>query len=93
MKKIINWVLFATLFLGLTIQTSCSSDHDGDSVNEEVQKERDELLTHIEDDAQVMDENLDFELLDLTTQVQAQLLDLMGRDPRFSGNLKKVVSV
>lgn len=92
MKKIINWVLFATLFLGLTIQTSCSSDHDGDSVNEEVQKERDELLTHIEDDAQVMDENLDFELLDLTTQVQAQLLDLMGKAPRFSGNLKKVVS-
>ena len=92
MKRIINWMLFATLFLGLTMQTSCSSDHDDDGFNAEVQKERDELLTHIEADAQVMDENLDFEMFDLATQVQAQLLTLMGKDPRFNGNLKTIVS-
>ena len=93
MKRIINWVLFASLFLGLTMQTSCSSDDDGDSINGEVRKERDQLLTHIEDDVQSMDETLDFELFDMITQVQTQLLTYMGKDPRFSNNLKKVVSL
>lgn len=92
MKKIINWLLFATLFLGLTMQTSCSSKDDDDSSNEEVRKERDELITRIENDTQVMDQNLNLEMFDLATQVQQQLLMLMGKDPRFSSNLKTVVS-
>ena len=59
MKRIINWVLFASLFLGLTMQMSCSSNDDDDPINEEARKERDELITHVENDVRILDENLD----------------------------------
>ena len=93
MKRIINWVLFASLFLGLTMQMSCSSNDDDDPINEEARKERDELITHVENDVRILDENLDFQLFDMMTQIQSQLLTYIGKDPHFSTNLKKVCAL
>lgn len=93
MKRIINWLLFASLFLGLTMQMSCSSNDDDDPINEEARKERDELITHVENDVRILDENLDFQLFDMMTQIQSQLLTYIGKDPHFSTNLKKVCAL
>lgn len=94
MKRIKYGVLFATLLFGSIAFTSCSTDKGEPSeANEEVKKEREELLAHVENEATWMADSLNFDALNMMTRVNEQLLEAMNKDPRFADNLKKVVTM
>ena len=60
MKKILNWVLAATLVCGATVFTSCSSDNDDNPAQEQAKKNRKEFVEHTRATMKDLAENLNF---------------------------------
>ena len=60
MKKILNWVLAATLVCGLAVFTSCSSDNDDNPAQEQAKKNRKEFVEHTRATMKDLAENLNF---------------------------------
>jgi hypothetical protein len=60
MKKIMNWVLAATLVCGSTVFTSCSSNEDSPSPAEQSKKDRKEFVAHTRQTLKYMAENMNF---------------------------------
>ena len=60
MKKILNWVLAATLVCGLAVFTSCSSDNDDNPAQEQAKKNRKEFVSHTRSVMKDLAENLNF---------------------------------
>ncbi|MBO7069211.1 MAG: hypothetical protein J6W52_11160 [Bacteroidaceae bacterium] len=94
MKRIIYLALVATMFCCTLVFTACSSeDIDNSSVNQEIEKERNELLAHIQDDARIMADSLNFDMLNTTAQVNGQLLSSMAKGRNFLTNMKKLIGI
>ena len=60
MKKILNWVLAATLVCGASVFTSCSSDNDDNPAQEQAKKNRKEFVSHTRSVMKDLAENLNF---------------------------------
>ncbi len=60
MKKIMNWVLAATLVCGASVFASCSSNEDSPSPVEKAKKDRKEFVEHTRQSLKAMAENLNF---------------------------------
>jgi len=60
MKKIMNWVMAATLICGSTVLTSCSSDNSDNPAQEQAKKNRKEFIQHTRSVMKNLAENLNF---------------------------------
>ena len=60
MKKIMNWVLAATLVCGTSVFTSCSTDNGDNPAQEQAKKNRKEFVQHTRATLKDMAENLNF---------------------------------
>ena len=60
MRKIMNWVLAATLICGASVFTSCSSNEDSPSPVEQSKKDRKEFISHVRSDLKGLAEDLTF---------------------------------
>ena len=60
MKRILNWVLAATLVCGASVFTSCSSDNDDNPAQEQAKKNRKEFVEHTRATMKDLAENLNF---------------------------------
>jgi len=60
MKKIMNWVLAATLVCGASVFTACTSDSSDNPSKEEAKKNRTEFIQHTRQNLKYMAENLNF---------------------------------
>ena len=97
MKRIKYWALAAAMICGSPLFTACSNSSDDDvpvpDPESKEQKERTELLMHIQDDTKKISENLDAEGVSMTTQLNAQLMTLMGKGRNFTANLKQLIAM
>ena len=94
MKRIKNWMLIAALIGGGSLMTSCDCDDATPaSSNDEVRKERQELLQVIEDDTEIIDGSMVNDGMLLTAQVNAQLMTKMGRGRHFIANMKQLIAM
>jgi hypothetical protein len=60
MKKIINWVMAATLVCGASIFTSCTSNSEDNPAQEQAKKNRKEFIEHTRSVMKDLAENLNF---------------------------------
>jgi len=60
MKKILNWVLAATLVCSASVFTACSSDNDDNPAQEQAKKNRKEFIEHTRSVMKNLAENLNF---------------------------------
>ena len=58
MKKILNWVLAATLICGTSVLTSCTSDNEDNSGQEQAKKDRKEFIEHTRKNLKEVAENM-----------------------------------
>ncbi|MBO4892366.1 MAG: hypothetical protein J5502_07125 [Prevotella sp.] len=60
MKKMIQWVLVATLICGASVFTACSSDNDDNPAQEQAKRNRKEFIQHTRATMKDLAENLNF---------------------------------
>ena len=60
MKKILNWVLAATLVCGTSVFTACTSDLEDNPAQEQARKNRKEFIEHTRANLKDVAENLNF---------------------------------
>ena len=60
MKKIMNWVLAATLVCGASVMTSCTNDTSDNPAQEQAKKNRKEFVSHTRSVMKDLAENLNF---------------------------------
>lgn len=96
MKRIKYYALATVLLLcGIGLTTSCSDDDspaEPSAEEQEAVRNRDELITHIENDAKTMADIFQTESLSITSQAYDQLLALMELDKSFLTNMKTILA-
>ena len=96
MKRMKHYALAAVLLLcGTALTTSCSMEDNPamPSAEElEARENRDELIRHIENDAETMAEVFSMESLNIASQAYGQLLALIERDNSFLTNMRVILS-
>ena len=95
MKKIQYWMLAAAIICGSSLFTACSDNDDNPvtPADEEAKKVRTELVAHIKNDTELLAENLTTDGLSVTTQINTQLMTLMGKGRNLMANMKQLISM
>ena len=93
MKKASIWLMVATLFCGLFTLTSCVDEADTPTGDSEIIQDREEILSHIKNDAKVLAEEMNPEMLNLTNEVYSQLMALMAKDRNYMKNMKQILAM
>ena len=93
MKKASIWLMVATLFCGLFTLTSCVDEADNPTGDSEIIQDREEILSHIKNDAKVLAEEMNPEMLNLTNEVYSQLMALMAKDRNYMKNMKQILAM
>jgi hypothetical protein len=93
MKKASIWLMVATLFCGLFTLTSCVDEADNPTGDSEIIQDREEILSHIKNDAKVLAEEMNPEMLNLTNEVYSQLMALMAKDRNYMRNMKQILAM
>ena len=74
MRKIMNWVLAATLICGASVFTSCSANDANDNPSQEQAKEnRKEFIQHTRQNLKDMAENLNFASWEIANEINQGL--------------------
>ena len=90
MKRFFYMAIAATLLGGSLAFTSCCSE---EPIADEKSKEESMMVSHIQNDAEVLADNLNFDMLDIVNQVNAQALTCVGKGRNFSINMKKILAM
>ena len=93
MKKASIWLMVATLFCGLFTLTSCVDEADNPTGDSEIIQDREEILSHIKNDAKVLAEEMNPEMLNLTNEVYSQLMALIAKDRNYMKNMKQILAM
>lgn len=94
MKKIQYWMLAAAIICGSSLFTACANDDNPVTpAEEEAQKVRTELVAHINNDTGLLADNMTTDGLSVTTQINAQLMTLMGKGRNLMANMKQLISM
>lgn len=91
MKRIINWAMALIIIGGSSLLAACSSDDNSSSESPAAAKNREMLATHFKTDTAVLDENLNANAVDMSTQAISQLLMLMGKSRYFKEDMQKML--
>ena len=84
MKKILNWVLAATLVCGATVFTSCSSDNDDNPAQEQAKKNRKEFVEHTRATMKDLAENLNFQSWEGANMLNKYFNEYVLNNPEFN---------
>ena len=82
MKKMMNWVLAATMICGATVFTSCSNSEDNPS-QEQAKKDRKEFIQHTRENLKDLAENLNFTSWELANKVNQEFNTTVLNNPEF----------
>ena len=88
------WLLAVIFMCGSIAFTSCEEDEKDNPVHEtetetdnpQYNAEREQLLSHIKEDAKLMADNLELTDLDVTSLAFTRLSELMAKDHNFIKN-------
>ena len=84
MRKIMNWVLAATLICGASVFTSCSANDTNDNPSQEqAKKDRKEFIQHTRQNLKEMAENLNFTSWDLANEINQEFNTTVLNNPEF----------
>ena len=83
MKKIMNWVLAATLVCGPSVFTSCSSNEDSPSPAEQSKKDRKEFVAHTRQTLKYMAENMNFGTWEAANSLNQNFNEYVLNNPNF----------
>ena len=84
MRKIMNWVLAATLICGASVFTSCSANDANDNPSQEQAKEnRKEFIQHTRENLKDMAENLNFASWEIANEINQGLNTAVLNNPEF----------
>ena len=84
MKKILNWVLAATLVCGASVFTSCSSDNDDNPAQEQAKKNRKEFVEHTRSVMKDLAENLNFTSWNAANNLNLYFNQYVLNNPEFN---------
>ncbi len=82
MKRLIQWVMAATMICGATTFTSCSNSEDNPS-QEQAKKDRKEFIQHTRENLKYLAENLNFRSWDLTNKINQEFNTTVLNNPEF----------
>ena len=82
MKKMMNWVLAATMICGATVFTSCSNSEDNPS-EEQAKKDRKEFIKHTRENLKDLAENLNFTSWEVANNVNQEFNTRVLNNPEF----------
>ena len=84
MRKIMNWVLAATLICGASVLTSCSANDTNDNPSQEQAKEnRKAFIRHTRENLKEMAENLNFGSWELANKINQMFNTTVLNNPEF----------
>ena len=81
MKKLMNWVLAATLICGASVFTSCTEGSDNPAP--ENAKDRKEFIKHTRENLKDLAENMNFGLWDLANTINQEFNTTVLNNPEF----------
>ena len=84
MKRILNWVLAATLVCGASVMTSCSSDNDDNPAQEQAKKNRKEFVEHTRATMKDLAENLNFGSWNAANNLNLYFNQYVLNNPEFN---------
>ena len=87
MKKIMNWVLAATLICGATIFTSCSNDTSDNPAQEQAKKDRKEFIEHTRNNLKNLAENLNFTSWEGANMLNKYFNEYVLNNPEFNNSI------
>ena len=82
MKKMMNWVLAATMICGATVFTSCSNSEDNPS-EEQAKKDRKEFIKHTRENLKDLAENLNFSSWEVANVINQGFNTSVLNNPEF----------
>ena len=84
MKKIMNWVLAATLICGASVFTSCTANDTNDNPSQEqAKKDRKEFIQHTRENLKEVAENLNFSLWETANNINQEFNTTVLNNPEF----------
>ena len=84
MRKIMNWVLAATLICGASVLTSCSANDTNDNPSQEQAKEnRKEFIQHTRQNLKDLAENLNFGSWEIANEINQEFNTTVLNNPEF----------
>ena len=87
MKKILNWVMAATLVCGASVLTSCSSNNDDNPAQEQAKKNRKEFVEHTRDTMKDLAENLNFTSWEGANMLNKYFNEYVLNNPEFNKSI------
>ena len=83
MKKILNWVLTATLVCGANVFTACTTDSTDNPTLEQAKKNRTEFIKHTRENLKNMAENLNFTSWEIANRINQEFNTAVLNNPDF----------
>ena len=84
MRKIMNWVLAATLICGASVITSCSANDTNDNPSQEqAKKDRKEFIKHTRQNLKEVAENLNFASWEVANTINQEFNTAVLNNPEF----------
>ncbi len=84
MKKIMNWVLAATLFCGASVFTACTNETSDNPPQEPSKKNRKEFVEHTRATMKELAENMNFSTWEATNKFNSHFNKYVVANPEFS---------
>ena len=84
MRKIMNWVLAATLICGASVFTSCTANDANDNPSQEqAKKDRKEFIQHTRQNLKEVAENLNFSSWEIANKINQDFNTTVLNNPQF----------
>ena len=83
MRKIMNWVLAATLICGASVFTSCTNDSSDNPSQEQAKKDRKEFIQHTRKNLKEVAENLNFSSWRIANRINQIFNTTVLNNPEF----------
>ena len=94
MKKIMHWVLAATLVCGASVFTSCSNDNSDNAGSiEQAKKNRKEFVAHTRQNLKTLAENLNFSTWNSVNTFNQYLNEYVLLNDNFDKTLSRTVGM
>jgi len=91
MKKILNWVMAATLVCGASVFTACSSDNDDNPAQKQAKKNRKEFVEHTRATMKDLAENLNFQSWEGANMLNKYFNEYVLNNPEFNKTILEVL--
>ena len=90
MKKILNWVLTATLVCGANVFTACTTDSSDNPTQEQAKKNRTEFIKHTRENLKNIAENLNFTSWEIANRINQEFNTAILTNPEFEKTISNL---